>query len=197
MPKFKTTTVIVGPLVALLLFCFPVPATAMKFMSLKDAITYFLPKGSKPSKVQKSIPANKISQLKKRFRLRETADFKETISKGPYTFYIGRNQSNDVTVYIVVLEQNWRTCEHKLAVAIEPNGKIKEVVVVELNCRYAYPIKRKNFLKQFKGKSARPGKKVPLEIGNDVDAISGATASSDATAIISRRALALYELFFR
>ncbi len=174
----------------------PGRAYAVKYMGLKDAIKYFLPEGSKLSKVSKTIPANKFAATKKRFRLRTTVDYKETLTKGPYTFYIGRDGAGKTTVYIAILEQYWRTCYHKYAIGIEPDGKVKEVIVVELNCHYAFPINRKSFLKQFKNKKVAPGQKVPLEIGHDVDAISGATVSSDVTAIVTRRALALYELFF-
>lgn len=187
-------------LLAILIVCLgtmiPRSASATKFMGLKEAIKYFLPEGSKVSKVSKSIPKNKYKMIEKRFRLQSTEDFKETLSEGPYTVYIGRDASNNANMYILILEQYWRTCYHKYAIGIEPNGKIKEVVVVELNCRFANPINRKSFLKQFKDKKATPGKPVPIKVGDDVDIVSGATMSSQVTAIVSRRALALFETFF-
>jgi hypothetical protein len=118
------------------------------------------------------------------------------LSPGPYTFYVGRDANSTATVYILILEQYWRTCYHKYAIGIEPDGKVKDIVVLELNCRFAYPVNRKPFLKQFKDKKAERGKKVPVEVGEDIDAVSGATLSSVTTAIVTRRALALYELFF-
>ncbi len=187
-------------MVALFILCFgavfPNRALATQYMGLKEAIKYFLPEGSKVSKITKSIPKSKYKMIEKRFRLRSTEDFKETLPVGPYTVYIGRDASNKVNMYILILEQYWRTCYHKYAIGIEPNGEIKEVIVVELNCRFATPINRKSFLKQFKGKKAPPGKPVPIKVGHDIDAISGATVSSEVTAIVSRRSLALFELFF-
>lgn len=171
-------------------------AHANKYMGLEEAIKYYLPQGSKVFKVSKSIPAGKLEATKKRFRLQSTVDFKEVLSPGPYTFYVARDASGAATAYILILEQYWRTCYHKFAIGIEPDGKVKDVVILELNCRFAYPINRKPFLKQFKGKKADPGKKVPVEVGEDVDAVTGATLSSATTAIVTRRALALYELFF-
>jgi hypothetical protein len=171
-------------------------AHANKYMGLEEAIKYYLPQGSKVFKVSKSIPADKLEATKKRFRLQSTVDFKEVLTPGPYTFYVGRDASGAATAYILILEQYWRTCYHKYAIGIEPDGKVKDVVILELNCRFAYPINRKPFLKQFKGKQAEPGKKVPVEVGEDVDAVTGATLSSATTAMVTRRALALYELFF-
>jgi hypothetical protein len=68
--------------------------------------------------------------------------------------------------------------------------------VIALNCRFAGPINRKSDLKQYKGKKAPPGKPVPIKVGHDIDAISGATVSSEVNAIVSRRVLVLFELFF-
>jgi len=175
---------------------FPNSVFATEYMGLKQAIKYFLPEGSRLSKISKSIPKNKYKMIEKRFRLRSTDDFKETLPVDPYTIYIGRDASKKPNMYILILDQYWRTCYHKYAIGIEPNGKIKEVIVVELNCRFATPINRKSFLKQFKAKKTTPGKPVPIKLGHDIDAISGATVSSEVSAIVSRRALALFELFF-
>ncbi|MDJ0761496.1 MAG: FMN-binding protein [Myxococcota bacterium] len=183
-------------IVGLFLMVAPKAAMANKYMSLKEAIKYFLPEGSKLSKVSKTIPDDKFEATKKRFRLKKSTDFKEKISKGPYTIYVGRDAGGSAKMYILMLDQYWRTCYHKYAIGIEPNGTVKEVVVVDLNCKFAYPINRKSFLKQFKGKNASNRSKAPVEVGKDIDAVSGATASSDATAIVTRRALALFELFF-
>jgi hypothetical protein len=179
-----------------LVAAFPNRASSTQYMGLKEALKYFIPEGSKVSKVDKTIPQDKIKALEKRFRLQSSEDFKETLPAGPYTFYIGRDAAGKVNMYVVILEQYWHTCYHKYAIGIEPDGKIKEIVVVELNCRFAAAVNRKTFLKQFSGKSASPGKTVPIDVGHDVDAVSGATMSSQVTAIVARRALALYELFF-
>jgi hypothetical protein len=180
----------------LVAIAFPERAHANKYMGLEEAIKYFLPPGDKVFKASKTIPADKLEATKKRFRLQSTADFKEVLAPGPYTFYVGRDASGNAGMYILILEQYWRTCYHKYAIGIAPDGKVKEIVVLELNCRYAYPINRKPFLKQFNGKAAEPGKTVPVEIGQDIDVVSGASVSSAVTAIVTRRALALYELFF-
>lgn len=192
----KSRWVITAGVALFLTVAFVDQAAAIKYMSLKEAIKYFMPAGSKPSQVSKTIPDDKFEEIKNKFNLKSTTDFKEKISKGPYTFYVSRDDAGNATMYILILEQYWRTCYHKYAVGIEPNGNVKEIVIVELNCPYAYPINKKSFLGQFKGKNASAGKQGAIEVGHGVDAISGATASSDATAIVTRRALALFELFF-
>lgn len=164
-------------------------------MSLKQALIYFLPPGNKLSKTVKSIPPDRFEETKKRFDLETRPDFKETLSKGPYTIYVGRDANNEVTTRILILEQYWRTCYHKYAIALLPDGKVNEIVVTELNCPVAYPINRKSFLGQFRDKKVGDATK-RVRLGNDIDAITGATMSSDATTIVTRRALALHDLFF-
>lgn len=172
------------------------PAGATEFMKLKDAIKHFMPAGSKPFKVTKTVPDSEYAKLKKRFRLEDKPEFKDAFKKGPYTIYITRDASNNPTMYIMILEQYWKTCYHKFAVGVTPDGTVQEAIILELNCKLAYPVNKKSFLKQFKGKKAQKGKKPKVELGQDIDAVSGATMSSQVSAIVVRRALALYEAFF-
>lgn len=171
-------------------------AKATTFMTLKDAVKHFMPAGTKPFKVTKTVPDNKYAALRKRFHLEDTAEFKDTFKKGPYTIFLAKDASGKPQIYIMILEQEVKTWYHKFAVGITPDGKVKEVVIMELNNDLAFPINKKSFLKQFRGRQAEPGAPVNIQIGKDVDIVSGATWSSDTTAIVVRRALALFEAFF-
>lgn len=175
------------------------PAAAIKYMSLKDALTHFFPGAkSKTTKITKlkggeaTIPAAKLGKLKKKYDLEDDGDFKNKLASGPHAVYVGRDTAGTTKGYVMILDQYWRTCYHKYAVGLDASGAIKEMVVMEFNCKYQYPINKKSFLNQFKGKKA--GKKT--HIGKGIDVVSGATASCDATAMIARKAMALYEVFF-
>ena len=67
---------------------------------------------------------------------------------------------------------------------------------MDLPCPYQRPIAKKSFLNQFKGKQIKKGGAVPAHLRKDIDVVTGATASSEATALVARRALALFEVFF-
>ena len=166
------------------------PASCVEYMGLKDAVKTFISPSAKLSKVEKTIPADKLAALKKKYDLETSQDFNEKINSGPYTIYVGRDAAGKVTAYVLILEQYWRTCYHKYAVGLTPDGRIIEMVIMELNCKFQYPINKKSFLKQFDNKSKPP------TLGKDVDVVSGATMSCEATAIVARRALALYDVFF-
>ena len=164
---------------------------ATTYMGLKDAIKHFLPANATLSKVTKDLSAGQASALKKKYGLKDTNDFKDTLKPGSHTVYVGRSSDGKAKIYVFVLEQYWRTCFHKYAVGVTPDGKIKEVTVMDLPCKYQRPIAKKSFLKQFSGKKGSS-----VQLGKGVDAVSGATASSEATTIVARRALALHEAFF-
>ena len=182
-----------------LMVTFSGPAAAMKYMSLKDALTHFFPGAkSKTTKITKlkdaeaAVPAGKLGKLKKKYDLEDTGDFKNKLTAGPHTVYVGRDTAGTVKGYVMVLDQYWRTCYHKYAVGLDAGGAIKEMVVMEFNCKYQYPINKKSFLKQFNGKKG--GEKT--HVGKGIDVVSGATRSCEATAMVARKAMALYEVFF-
>jgi hypothetical protein len=166
-------------------------ADAMKYMGLKDAIKHYLPADATLSKVNKTLSAGQASALKKKYGLKDSSDFKDTLKPGNYTVYIGRGADKKAKIYIFILEQYWRTCFHKYVVGVTPDGKIKEVNVMDLPCKYQRPIAKKSFLKQFDGKNGKTA-----QLGKGIDAVTGATASCEATTIVARRALALHEAFF-
>ena len=171
-------------------------ANATTFITLKEAVKHFMPAGTKPFAVKKTVPDDKYEALQKRFHLEETAEFKNTFKKGPYNIFMAKDDAGKVQMYIMVLEQEVLTWYHKFAVGITPDGKVKELVIMELNNDLAFPINKKSFLKQFNGKEAKPGTPVEIQAEKDIDIVTGCTWSSRTAAIIVRRALALYEAFF-
>lgn len=178
------------------LFLISGPADAMKYMGLKEAIKHFLPAGAKVSKVTKTLSAAQLSAAKKRFSLKDKTDFKNVLTAGPHEIYIGRDGAGEALVYIFIMEQTWRTCYHKFVVGVSPDGKIIEVAPMELPCPYQRPIAKKSFLKQFSGKQIKKGGPVPVHLRKDIDVVTGATMSCETTALVARRALALFEVFF-
>ncbi len=170
---------------------YPGQAEAIKYMGLKEAIKHFLPSGATLSKVKKTLPADQVKALKKKYALNDTVDFKHTLDTGPHEIYVGRGSDGKAKIYIFIVEQIWRTCYHQFAVGVSPDGKIVELAAMDLPCPYQRPIAKKSFLNQFTGK-----KGTSVQLGKGIDAVTGATASSETATIVARRALALYEAFF-
>jgi hypothetical protein len=160
------------------------PAAAVKYMSLKQAVTKFTPKGTKVVKVTKTLTAEQKARLK--------ADYGWSPDKDSYTFYVGKDAAGEAKVYVVVVPELINTCFHKYAVGMTPDGEVIETLIVELSCPRAFPIKRKTFLKQFSHKTHADA----LTIRADIDGVTGATLSSEATAQATRKAVSLHNLIF-
>jgi len=58
--------------------------------------------------------------------------------------------------------------------ALEPDGKVKDAVVLELKERRGRPVKERRFLDQFFGKTIQD----PIKLNKDIKGVAGATISS-------------------
>jgi hypothetical protein len=84
--------------------------------------------------------------------------------------------------------------EHiKYAVAIGPNGTIKQIEILEYRESYGYEVREPQWRQQFVGKSASS----PLQLDGDIKNISGATLSCKHVTDGVKRVMAMYELALR
>lgn len=79
------------------------------------------------------------------------------------------------------------------AAGLRPDGTLQDLQVTVYREPYGKEINERRFRAQFRGKSARD----PLRLGKDIDAISGASISSQSAAYAARKALALSPYVFR
>jgi len=79
------------------------------------------------------------------------------------------------------------------AVALEPDGRVKGVEILEYRESYGSEITSHSWLQQFVGKTARD----PIAIDKDIRNISGATLSSQHVTEGVKRILAVYETCLR
>lgn len=152
-------------------------------MSLGQAVKTFIPKDAKIFKTTKGLSSAQKKRLEQ--------DYGWVPKKDKYVFYVGKKKKEPVA-YVFVVPEIFNTCFHKYAVGMKPSGEVIETVIVELSCPRAFPINRKSFLSQFKEKEH----KHPLTVRSDIDAVTGATLSSEATATATRKAVSLHNLFF-
>jgi Na+-translocating ferredoxin:NAD+ oxidoreductase RnfG subunit len=80
----------------------------------------------------------------------------------------------------------------KYIVALDLTGRVTNLAVMSYLGERCRPIATRRFLDQFIGKTG----KSPITIGKDVDAVSGATISSRATAFAVKKVVVLYETVF-
>lgn len=160
------------------------PASAVKYMPIGKAVKTFIPKGAKIMKASKEVTAEQRKVL--------IRDYGWTPKKNKFTFYVGRDADGNALAYVIIVPEIFNTCFHKYAIGMKPDGEVIDTVVVELSCPRAVPINKKAFLKQFRKKRHTD----PLTIHSDVDAVTGATLSSESTCQATRKAVSLHNIFF-
>lgn len=112
----------------------------------------------------------------------------EFFHKKDYTFYFVAKDGRPIGVALVLEEPGkWGPIEYMIRMSLE--GVIEDIAVMRYTETRGRPIARKSFLRQFIGKTLLD----PLELGNDIVAVSGATISSRATAFVVKKAIALYK----
>jgi Na+-translocating ferredoxin:NAD+ oxidoreductase RnfG subunit len=80
----------------------------------------------------------------------------------------------------------------KYIIAMDLTGKVTGVAVMSYVEQRGKPIATKRFLSQFNGKTV----KSPITVGKDIDAVSGATISSRASAFAVKKVIALYNAVY-
>ncbi|MFZ5800376.1 MAG: FMN-binding protein [Candidatus Omnitrophota bacterium] len=104
-----------------------------------------------------------------------------------YPFYVS---STGIAV-INTVKGKWGPITFMMA--FDKEGKIKDLIVLELKERRGRPVKDRRFLDQFMGKSAAD----PIKLNKDIKGIAGATISSRQMSDGIRKLVHIYELFYK
>ncbi len=110
------------------------------------------------------------------------------LPKTEYVVYIAK-RGQEVVGYALFDEERG---EHELidfATFFDPQGQIVRAEVVAYREAYGSEIRRETFRQQFLGRSAKSG----FKVGQDIDAISGATLSSESMARALQRGAVLLD----
>lgn len=158
-------------------------ARAAKYMTIEEAVKAYVPESAKVFKVTKTLTPDEKERLKN--------DYGWEAKDPEYVFYVGKLEGAPAA-YVFVVSGQFNTCFHKFAVGLEPNGTVKGTAIVELSCPRSFRVNKKAFLSQFAGKRHSDA----LTIKADIDAVTGATLSSEAAATSTRKAVSLHNLFF-
>ncbi len=123
----------------------------------------------------------------------EEPDVLEKVSgtNGPVIYRVLK--SGEVAGYGVVTIPVGMSGPFRTLVAATPECSVKAVKILNYPHRRGRGVRKRSFLKQFEG--ARHGK--PLELGEQIDGVSGATVSAEALTRSVRRALLLSEKYCR
>jgi len=108
------------------------------------------------------------------------------------TFDVART-ADGVAGYGLVLSELGKHEPITFFVAIAPDGHVKDVMVLDYRESRGGEVRQKGFLRQYVGKSSQD----PLRLQRDITPISGATISARAISDGVKKALVIWEEFYR
>jgi len=162
----------------LLLTAFAALAGATSYTPLSEALKKALPLGQKTFKTTVVLTKDQAEKLNSYGR----GDFLKDDEVDVYYTKDDHNQVTGTAVYLVEMLVRWKA-RHNWVIGLSPAGAITAVSVVELTDKYSFPLAGDAFLKQFPGKNP-----AAIEVGNGIDAVSGATESSKLMSASLKRA---------
>jgi H+/Na+-translocating ferredoxin:NAD+ oxidoreductase subunit G len=111
-----------------------------------------------------------------------------TPAKSSYTFYIATSGGH-VDGYAFIDEEKGEHLPITFAVKLSPTGKVMRQEIVVYREARGDEVRDEKFRAQFVGKGAND----PIDTGNDINVVSGATISSRAMAVGVKRAVVLFD----
>jgi Na+-translocating ferredoxin:NAD+ oxidoreductase RnfG subunit len=175
----------------ILVFAFSLRSAGIELLSEKEAIQEMYPEADSVVPETLVISKDQLEKIKKRLGGKITHYQEGPAPKDPkeMVFYVG-SKAGKKTAVGVMIEQPGKWGPVKYIMVVDPASiKLKNLAIMSYTEKRGRPIARRNFLKQFIGKSSLD----PILVNKDINGISGATISSDATCFAVKLTLALYE----
>ncbi len=166
---------------------------AQRFLNKQEAFNKVFGPGVEIVTENKELIEPKLSEARK--RLGGSLDF---IQKGKnievkkeetkFDFYFALKDGKKNAVALITSEPGkWGPIE--FIVVLDLQGAVTKIEVMNYEEKRGRPIAGVNYLKQYFGKNGRSA----LEVGKDINGISGATISSRCATFIVKKAIVLYE----
>lgn len=122
-------------------------------------------------------------------KLREALGY--SVTADSVTFFVGYS-ADKIDGYALMDQQIGKTQPITFMTLIGPDGTVREIEVLAYSESQGSQIRYPRFREQFRGKVASD----PLQVGQDIQNITGATLSVRAATETVRRALTLWNLFY-
>lgn len=152
------------------------------FCGVDEALSMLLPGAADIKEEVKALAPELKSAVQKNAGVEFDPQFDKELH-----FYV----SKEGTAVLDTVKGKWGPI--KFMMAFDKEGKIKDIVVLELTERRGKPVKDRKFLDQYIGKSTAD----PIKLKKDIKGIAGATISSRQMTDGIRKLLYIYEELYR
>jgi len=180
----------------MLVFALVRPASGVVLLNQEQALKQMFPEPAKVTPEVVVLTAEQAEAAKAKlggkWTLYDAGDKARAVTNSEsLTFYVATRDGKKTGAALVEVQPGkWGPV--KYIVALDLTGKVTNLSVMSYVEQRGRPIATRRFLDQFLGKTA----KNPLSVGKDVDAVSGATISSRATAFAVKKVIVLYETVY-
>ncbi len=167
-------------------------SSGVVLLTQQQALRQVFPDADEIRPDSRVLTVEKASEVKNRLGGKWTLyphqpEFGERTEHDSVTFFFATRQGRRTGAARVESEPGkWGPTQY--VIALDTAGRVTDVAVMSYVGQHGRPIATKRFLGQFIGKTVEN----PIEIGKDIDAVSGATMISRATAFAVKKVLALY-----
>ena len=161
----------------------------MEMLNDQQALKEMLPDADKIESVKKILTPEDLKPVKE--KLGGVLNYKQSKGEGgkesvEYVFHYGIKDGKKIGVAIIE-EQPGKWGPVKYIVALDVGtGKVKNLAVMSYTEKRGRPIARRNFLEQYLNKGSDFTTK-------EINAVSGATVSSDSTSFAVKKVIVVYE----
>jgi Na+-translocating ferredoxin:NAD+ oxidoreductase RnfG subunit len=165
---------------------------AVRLLTEEQALKDMFPEADSIVNETKILDPNELSKLTARIKklvlYQKGSKSEELAAKNDYSFYFAMKDGEKIGVAVMEMQPGkWGPVQ--FIIALDMDGRVKNLAVMFYVEQRGRPIARRSFLGQFIGKSSEN----PIKVRKDIRAISGATISSRCTAFTVRKVIALYE----
>ena len=158
-------------------------AYAISYMSREQAIHWALPEADEIKEEGHVLDPDHKRSVEKELGWK--------LKKNKFIFYRGM-QNKAVLGFAFLDDEIGKYQPITFVIALDPKGRVRDVEVMIYRESIGHEIKGRKFLNQFRGKDAQS----PLRLGEDIDALTGATLSARSAARSVRKALVLFKEFY-
>jgi len=171
------------------------PAAGIVLLSQDQALKQMFPDAAKVTPEVHVLTAEQAeaakAQLGGKWTLYQSGAKEENKGVDSLTFFFATTDGKKTGVALIEVQPGkWGPVRY--IVALDLTGKVTNLAVMSYIEQRGRPIATRRFLDQFIGKNGESA----ITVGKDIDAVSGATISSRATAFAVKKVVVLYETVF-
>ena len=154
------------------------------YLNTREAVGRMVPGAAKYNWARFSVTAEEISAARTRWNY-------DLDAASQYLLFFGWNEDGSLRGAMYVGSHQGKHGPIKMAVAMDPDGNVRDLAVMEYQEVRGRPVRERAFLEQYVGK----GPEDPIALGRDVDGLTGASYSSRAVTRAVKEAVIVFSIY--